>query len=178
MIPLRATSPCLDMELIINDMERKIGEVFECDGKRLQVIEDLIATCSGCYFVNETNCIDRLDIRGRCNSKKREDGHNVAFKEIIDMNEENKQTILDEAKAIVEGSRQADYGSPVEGFELIAKLASLITGKDLTPDDCCSVLIAVKLSRETFNHKRDNLVDLCGYAYILNEIKDSKDKGE
>lgn len=94
------------------------------------------------------------------------------------MYQENKQTILDEAKTIVEGSRQADYGSPVEGFELIAKLASLITGKDLAPDDCCSVLIAVKLSRETFNHKRDNLVDLCGYAYILNEIKDSKDKGE
>lgn len=178
MIPPRVTSPCLDMELIINDMERKVGEIFECDGKKLQVIEDPLGVCDGCYFENNGNCTKHLEINGLCESTDRKDGHGVVFKEINDLNEENKQSILAEAKTIVEGSRQADYGNPVEGFGLIAKLASLITGKDLTPDDCCSVLIAVKLSRETFNHKRDNLVDLCGYAYILNEIKDSKDKGE
>ena len=94
------------------------------------------------------------------------------------MNEENKQSILDEAKAIVEGSRQSDYGDPVESFERIAKTASMITGKDLSPKECCAVLMAVKLVRESFAHKRDNLVDLCGYAHIMNEIMESEKKGE
>ena len=29
-------------------------------------------------------------------------------------------------------------------------------------------MMAVKLAREKFNHKRDNLVDLAGYAELLN----------
>lgn len=31
-------------------------------------------------------------------------------------------------------------------------------------------MIATKLSRESFKHKRDNLVDLAGYTWVLNEI--------
>lgn len=159
-------------------MERKIGEVFECDGKKLQVMEDTFEVCDGCYFVNERNCIDRLDTRGLCHSAKRKDGRNVTFKEIKDMNEENKQSILDEAKAIVGGSRQSDYGDPVESFGRIAKTASMITGKDLSPKECCAVLMAVKIVREGYRHKRDNLADLCGYAHIMNEINESEKKGE
>ena len=40
------------------------------------------------------------------------------------------------------------------------------------PKDCAVVMMAVKLVRESYKHKRDNLVDLCGYANILNEIED------
>lgn len=173
MIPPRVTSLCLDMELIINDMERKIGEIFECNGKKFQVIENPLKECDGCYFANEGGCIHILDITGCCGKISREDKCAVIFKEIKDINEENKQSILDEAKAIVEGSRQSDYGDPVESFERIAKIASMITGKDLSPKECCAVLMAVKLVRESYTHKRDNLVDLCGYAHIMNEINES-----
>ena len=161
-------------------MERKIGEVFECDGKKLRVIEDLFDSCDGCYF-NGKVCQEAtiLKIIGNCGCiAPRKDKINIIFKEVTDMNEENKQSILDEAKAIVEGSRQSDYGDPVESFERIAKTASMITGKDLSPKECCAVLMAVKLVRESFAHKRDNLVDLCGYAHIMNEIMESEKKGE
>lgn len=161
-------------------MERKIGEVFECDGKKLRVIEDLFDSCDGCYF-NGKVCQEAtiLKIIGNCGCiVPRKDKINIIFKEVTDMNEENKQSILDEAKAIVEGSRQSDYGDPVESFERIAKTASMITGKDLSPKECCAVLMAVKLVRESFAHKRDNLVDLCGYAHIMNEIMESEKKGE
>ena len=103
----------------------------------------------------------------------------VIFKK-LDSEESVKQSILDEAKAIVEGSRQSDYGDPVESFERIAKTASMITGKDLSPKECCAVLMAVKIVRESFKHKRDNLIDLCGYAHIMNKLNENEleKKGE
>ena len=153
-------------------MERKVGEVFEYDGKKLQVIEDPFEVCDECYFAKENDCIKFCEITGKCTNIKRKDKRNVIFKEIKDMNKENKQSILDEAKAIVEGSRQSDYGDPVESFAKIAKVASMIVGKDLSPKECCAVLMAVKIVREGYKHKRDNLVDLCGYAHIMNEINE------
>ena len=153
-------------------MERQIGEIFECDGKKLQVIEDPFDTCDGCYFVNETECDDRLDIRGFCSYIRRRDKLRVAFKEVKDMDEENNKSILSEAEEIVNGSRQSDYGDARESFSRVATIASVMTGKELAPEDCCAVLMAVKLVRESFKHKRDNLVDLCGYAELMNRLKE------
>lgn len=153
-------------------MERQIGEIFECDGKKLQVIEDSFDTCNGCYFDKEKNCRDLLDIRGKCGSFEREDKHYVSFIEFKDIVEENKQSILSEAEEIVNGIRQSDYGAARESFSRIATIASVMTGKELSPEDCCAVMMAVKLVRESFNHKRDNLVDLCGYAELMNRLKE------
>lgn len=80
------------------------------------------------------------------------------------------KSILEEASKIIEGARQADYSDPVENFERIAKIASVLNSREETPVSCCNVLIAVKLAREAFRHKRDNLVDLAGYAEILNRM--------
>ena len=85
---------------------------------------------------------------------------------------EGEKSILAEAEEIVNGSRQADYGDAKESFTKVASVASVMTGKELSPDDCCAVLMAVKLVRESFAHKRDNLVDLCGYAEIMNRLKE------
>lgn len=159
-------------------MERQIGEIFECDGKKLQVIEDSFDTCNGCYFDKEKNCRDLLDIRGKCGSFEREDKHYVSFIEFKDIVEENKQSILAEAEEIVNGSRQSDYGDAKESFSRIATIASVMTGKELSPDDCCAVMMAVKLVRESFKHKRDNLVDLCGYAHIMNELNENESEKE
>lgn len=83
-------------------------------------------------------------------------------------------SVLQEADKIVNGERQADYSDPVKNFEHIAVIASTILKKDISPSDCCVVLMAVKLAREQFKHKRDNLVDLAGYTEILNRIKESQ----
>lgn len=84
-----------------------------------------------------------------------------------------RESILQEADRIVNGDRQADYSDPVENFKHIAAIASAILKKDLTSDDCCVVLMAVKLARESYKHKRDNLVDLAGYTEILHRIKEA-----
>ena len=85
---------------------------------------------------------------------------------------EGEKSILSEAEEIVNGSRHSDYGDARESFGRIATIASVMTGKELAPEDCCAVLMAVKLVRESFNHKRDNLVDLCGYAELMNRLKE------
>ena len=85
---------------------------------------------------------------------------------------EGEKSILSEAEEIVNGSRHSDYGDAKESFSRVATIASVMTGKELAPEDCCAVLMAVKLVRESFAHKRDNLVDLCGYAELMNQLKE------
>ncbi len=82
-------------------------------------------------------------------------------------------SILSEAERIVNGDRQADYSDPVENFKHISAIASEISKEKLSPTTCAIVMIAVKLARENYKHKRDNLVDLAGYVEILNRIKES-----
>ncbi len=84
------------------------------------------------------------------------------------------ESILSEAERIVNGERQADYSDPVENFKHIADIASSISKENLSPTTCAIVMIAVKLARENYKHKRDNLVDLAGYVEILNRIKESE----
>ena len=88
------------------------------------------------------------------------------------MSDTNK-SILSEAESILGGDRQSDYSDPVKNFDSIAKLASILNGRDMTDIECCNVMIAVKLIRERYKHKRDNLVDLCGYAEILNRLEEN-----
>ena len=83
------------------------------------------------------------------------------------------ESILEEALRIRSGERNADYGDAVENFRRIAEITTAISGIPVTPELCCYVHIATKQSRERHNHKRDNLVDLCGYADILNRINDA-----
>lgn len=84
------------------------------------------------------------------------------------------ESILSEAERIVNGDRQADYSDPVANFKHISEIASAISKEELSPTTCCIVMIAVKLARENYKHKRDNLVDLAGYVEILNRIKDDE----
>ncbi len=83
--------------------------------------------------------------------------------------------ILKEADKIVnerseEKSRQ--YGSFSEGMERAAKIASAMSGKDVTAVDMFISMIALKLSRESFNHKEDNLLDCVAYIGALNDYLD------
>ena len=88
-----------------------------------------------------------------------------------DIDHDERSSILLEADEIVNGQRQVDYSDPVESFATISKIASAIIGKEITPIECCKVLMAVKHARQQFKHKRDNLVDLAGYAEILNRLE-------
>ena len=62
-------------------MGRKIGEVFEIDGVKLQVEEGSMG-CVGCYFDEDKECFDHWDITGECHWSVRENKKGVIFKEV------------------------------------------------------------------------------------------------
>lgn len=153
-------------------MERKEGEIFQYNEVRLIVRRDPSGSCTGCYLNGKDCQSDQiLNIIGDCGYDLRKDKMDVIFEEI---KTENK-SILSEAEEIVNGSRHSDYGDAANNFHRIANVVnSMYPQLNINAQQCCAVLMAVKLIREGFRHKRDNLVDLCGYAHIMNEINDRK----
>lgn len=79
-------------------------------------------------------------------------------------------SVLDTAKSITGGARQQDYGHPADDFERAAQMWTAILSRKLIADQCIAAediplcMIAVKLARQAHRHKRDNLVDIAGYA--------------
>ena len=87
-------------------------------------------------------------------------------------------TILDEAKNLVYGDRQADYGHPLDNFTTIARLWSVILGVDITAEQVALCMVQVKIARQLWRPKRDNLVDACGYAATLELVQDERKRRE
>lgn len=95
------------------------------------------------------------------------------------INDAMNRSVLKEAQEILRGSRQSDYGDAANNFERIAAIVNSVYPElNITSQQCCMVMIAVKLIREGYRHKRDNLVDLCGYAEIMSEIQNLEKKVE
>ena len=85
--------------------------------------------------------------------------------------------ILAEASSIIHGARNESYGDHEREAERIAAYWNTHLGDKLndalTPDDVDIMMILLKVSREGHKHKRDNLVDLCGYAALMQERYDA-----
>ena len=62
-------------------MERKIGETFEFEGKKLQVKESASNGCDGCFFYMKCSSIT-MGLSGECEVDARDDGKDVIFVEI------------------------------------------------------------------------------------------------
>ena len=71
-------------------MERKIGEIFTCDGKTYQVVKGI--TCVGCCILHD-HCFSIRESLGPCADANRSDKTGIIFKEINNM--ENSQLTID-----------------------------------------------------------------------------------
>lgn len=79
-------------------MERKIGEVFECDNIKLRV-EEYTQNCEGCYFYeNNITCSHYSGDLGKCDLSGRTDRKNVIFIEVENMEERVIKLTLEKAK--------------------------------------------------------------------------------
>lgn len=82
----------------------------------------------------------------------------------------NQHNILYKADQIVNHraeEKERQYGPFAESIERTAAFYNLMKPKndpDITPEGILRVLISLKLSREAYGHKEDNLLD--GVAYI------------
>ena len=83
----------------------------------------------------------------------------------IDVTASQAESALQEAQRLVHGNRGADYGHPIDDYTRTGRMWGAILGiGDINPRVACLMMAAVKISREVNKHKRDNLVDLAGYA--------------
>ncbi len=89
---------------------------------------------------------------------------------LAEQDDEDDEDILAEASRITRGSRQAQYGPPDQDFRRTAGmwsalfLCKLKDGMTFEPRDVALAMILLKTSRETHQRKRDNWVDIAGYA--------------
>lgn len=83
---------------------------------------------------------------------------------------EDAKHVLDTAARVINGPRSESYGHPRESFQRIAELWSAFLGLDIEPNDVASMMILLKLVREDNCHYVDNLVDIAGYAALMNEV--------
>ncbi len=83
-------------------------------------------------------------------------------------------SILKEADKIVNGDRNEQYGDPTQAFQEYSDILKASFGIVLSPVEICKVQMAIKLGCMKHKHKRDSIVDLCGYAEILNRLEDAK----
>ena len=59
--------------------------------------------------------------------------------------------------------KEREYGPFNEGMKRAASIASGMSGKDITAHDMYIALVALKLSRQSYNFKEDNLLDAVAY---------------
>lgn len=102
-------------------MERKVGEIFQYEGKTYQVVESI--RCDGCAFNRSIKCSTIREPLGSCDSIKRKDRINVVFKEIKDM--ENNQLTIDIPEGMEIDLENSDLAKGIVKFKK----------KDITYDD-------------------------------------------
>lgn len=80
--------------------------------------------------------------------------------------------ILKEAEKIISKDRREAYGPVNQSFEQIAKIWSGILNTEITSKQVALCMIGLKMQRESFSHKDDNLVDLVGYTLLLQKLNE------
>ncbi len=72
--------------------------------------------------------------------------------------------------------KERQYGPFGESIERTAQLYNIMSpaNEQITPEMVYKVLIALKLSREAYSHKEDNLLDCVAYIGAFNNYVESK----
>lgn len=85
--------------------------------------------------------------------------------------EDSPESILEEAQRLVHGERGESYGPPTEDFTRCGRIWGALLDKwrhsdqpDVPPELVALCMAGLKLNREVYHPKRDNRVDLAGYA--------------
>jgi hypothetical protein len=80
------------------------------------------------------------------------------------------ETCLEEAQRLVYGDRGETYGHPLDDFGRTAQMWTALLGAPVTAEQVAMCMVALKLSREMYQPKRDNRTDAAGYAECLDRI--------
>jgi hypothetical protein len=86
------------------------------------------------------------------------------------------QDLLDEAKKLIGGDRQEDYGDKLKNHQNIADFWSVFLQKKITAHDVAICMALVKVARLMNQHKKDSYLDMAAYAAIAGEIEKRTNK--
>ena len=127
-------------------MERKIGEVFQYEGKTYQVVESI--RCDGCAFNRSAKCSTIREPLGSCDPIRRKDRINVVFKEINNM--ENNQLTINIPKGMEIDLEKSDLTKGIVKFkkkdityEDILQAYSTDFGRIRVPNHCIDKILAI-----------------------------------
>jgi len=82
-----------------------------------------------------------------------------------------RQDVLEDAMACVLKDRDDQYGEPEDSFGKIAEYWSAYLESDVSARDVGLMLALMKIARMRNSDKRDNFIDLAGYAACAAECK-------
>ena len=81
-----------------------------------------------------------------------------------------REEILNKAEGLVNGPRAKAYGDAHDNHERIAKIWSVLLGKEVSVSQVYQCMVAVKLARLTVTpDHEDSWVDICGYGALGGE---------
>ena len=86
----------------------------------------------------------------------------------------DKSILLDAHNIVYKDADGHDYGSFDQNMLDACGFATIMTGKQITVDIAFAIMIGLKFAREKQVHKRDNMVDVCGYMEGWNEYKEKQ----
>ena len=90
--------------------------------------------------------------------------------------QQHDETILEEAQRLILGDRNQSYDHPLDNFNRIARIWSVIFGFPVSAEQVGLAMVGVKLAREAYSPKRDNLVDGAGYFGTVQMVIDERQR--
>jgi hypothetical protein len=92
------------------------------------------------------------------------------------VNNYHQKNLLVEADALTAGARRKEYGHPVDNFNDIARMWSVILSNEaevnVTPLQVVLCMTALKICRGKQGYKRDTFIDIAGYARCAEMIQE------
>lgn len=79
-------------------------------------------------------------------------------------------SILTKAEELINGDRAKAYGCPLKMGRRIGLIWESILGIKVSPEQVNLCMLGLKIAREVNRHNQDNLVDMAGYAGVLEKI--------
>lgn len=89
---------------------------------------------------------------------------------------QHDETVLEEAQRLITGDRNRAYDHPLDNFRRIADIWSVIFNIEITEEQVGLAMVGLKIARESFMPKRDNLVDGAGYFGTIQMVIEERER--